>query len=252
MSGAEVEAAVARARLAQAQWATTTFAQRRRLLRILSRCVLDHAEVICRVSARDSGKTMVDASFGEVLVTLEKLHWLCSNEAENAITPEGAPARHTTCPQAECARVLAPAPPPPTAAAPPWTSPCGRPGTAQPAGWSSTSARTSSGSPSASLAPSCRGTTHSTTFSTRCLRLCSPETPSSSRCVVTPGGSRRDLGGSSRHLPRATGLRARVLVVGILRPADQRVPRRRRRPRRPCAAGDRLRRDGRGARVSGR
>ena len=98
MSGAEVEAAVARARLAQAQWATTTFAQRRRLLRILSRCVLDHAEVICRVSARDSGKTMVDASFGEVLVTLEKLHWLCSNEAENAIKPECATARHTTCP----------------------------------------------------------------------------------------------------------------------------------------------------------
>ena len=38
----------------------------------------------CRVSARDSGKTMTDASFGEVIVTLEKIAWLCS-EGERAL-----------------------------------------------------------------------------------------------------------------------------------------------------------------------
>ena len=54
-------AAVERARVAQRQWATSSFGQRRRLLRILSRCTLEHAEDICRVSARDSGKTMTYA-----------------------------------------------------------------------------------------------------------------------------------------------------------------------------------------------
>ena len=54
-----------------------------RLLRILSRCTLEHAEDICRVSARDSGKTLTDAAFGEVYVSLEKLAWLC-DEGEAA------------------------------------------------------------------------------------------------------------------------------------------------------------------------
>ena len=31
---------------------------------------LENAEVICRVSARDSGKTLVDAGFGEVLARM--------------------------------------------------------------------------------------------------------------------------------------------------------------------------------------
>jgi len=51
------------------------------------RCILENAEVICRVSARDSGKTLVDAGFGEVLVTLEKIQWLCS-EGETHLRPE--------------------------------------------------------------------------------------------------------------------------------------------------------------------
>ena len=80
-------AAVARAKAAQVTWARTSFSQRRQLLRILSRCTLAHAEDICRVSARDSGKTTTDAAFGEVLVTLEKLSWLCA-EGEQALKPE--------------------------------------------------------------------------------------------------------------------------------------------------------------------
>ena len=86
-SAADVKAAVDRARAAQRLWASSSFAQRRRLMRILSRCTLDHAEDICRISARDSGKTTTDAAFGEVLVTLEKLAWLCS-EGEGCLRPE--------------------------------------------------------------------------------------------------------------------------------------------------------------------
>jgi acyl-CoA reductase-like NAD-dependent aldehyde dehydrogenase len=87
LSEAEVSACVSRARAAQTAWAASSFAQRRKLLRILSRCTLDHAEDICRISARDSGKTTTDAAFGEVLVTLEKLNWLCT-EGEACLKPE--------------------------------------------------------------------------------------------------------------------------------------------------------------------
>ena len=86
-SPADVAAAVKQARAAQKVWARSSFAQRRRLMRILSRCTLDHAADICRLSARDSGKTTTDAAFGEVLVTLEKLSWLCA-EGEACLRPE--------------------------------------------------------------------------------------------------------------------------------------------------------------------
>ena len=87
LSDAEVVECVARAKAAQKVWAKSSFAQRRRLMRILSRCTLEHATDICRISSRDSGKTTTDAAFGEVLVTLEKLSWLCA-EGEAALRPE--------------------------------------------------------------------------------------------------------------------------------------------------------------------
>ena len=40
-----------------------------------------------RVSARDSGKPMVDAAFGEVMVSCEKLAWL-AREGERHLRPE--------------------------------------------------------------------------------------------------------------------------------------------------------------------
>ena len=86
-SDADVEAAVGRARAAQKVWASSSFATRRRLLRTISRATLDHVETIVRVSARDSGKTLTDAAFGEVYVSLEKLAWLC-DEGEAALRPE--------------------------------------------------------------------------------------------------------------------------------------------------------------------
>ena len=42
---------------------------------------------LCRVSALDSGKPMVDAAFGEVLVTCEKIWWLL-REGERHLRPE--------------------------------------------------------------------------------------------------------------------------------------------------------------------
>lgn len=40
-----------------------------------------------RVAARDSGKAVLDAVLGEVIVTCEKIHWLC-NEGERWLKPE--------------------------------------------------------------------------------------------------------------------------------------------------------------------
>ena len=41
----------------------------------------------CRVAARDSGKPILDAAFGEVLVTCEKICWLLK-EGERWLRPE--------------------------------------------------------------------------------------------------------------------------------------------------------------------
>lgn len=40
-----------------------------------------------RVSSRDTGKTMVDASLGEIMTTCEKITWLLS-EGERWLKPE--------------------------------------------------------------------------------------------------------------------------------------------------------------------
>ena len=40
-----------------------------------------------RVSARDTGKVMVDAILGEIVTTCEKIHWLIS-EGEKWLKPE--------------------------------------------------------------------------------------------------------------------------------------------------------------------
>jgi acyl-CoA reductase-like NAD-dependent aldehyde dehydrogenase len=91
MPAADVRAAVARARAAALRWRASTFAQRRRLMRVLLRYVVEHQEEICRVSAADSGKPLVDAAFGELIVTCEKLAWLAS-AGEGVLKPEARAA----------------------------------------------------------------------------------------------------------------------------------------------------------------
>ncbi|KAL6755042.1 Aldehyde/histidinol dehydrogenase [Haematococcus lacustris] len=87
MSAAEVRAVIANAKSAAQTWRSSSFSQRRRLLRILLKFIIDHQDTICRVSARDSGKAKLDAILGEVVVTCEKIHWLC-REGERWLRPE--------------------------------------------------------------------------------------------------------------------------------------------------------------------
>ena len=49
------------------QWARTTFAERRKVLKTMLAFVLANQETIARVACLDSGKTMVDAALGEIL-----------------------------------------------------------------------------------------------------------------------------------------------------------------------------------------
>ncbi|CAI0626602.1 unnamed protein product, partial [Linum tenue] len=87
LSPSEVEERVALAKKAQTVWAKSSFKQRRQFLRILLKYILEHQQLICEVSSRDTGKTMVDASLGEIMTTCEKITWLLS-EGERWLKPE--------------------------------------------------------------------------------------------------------------------------------------------------------------------
>lgn len=54
------------------------------------RYVLEHQDELAAVCCLDSGKTKVDASFGEILVTAEKLKWTIDH-GEKALAPETRP-----------------------------------------------------------------------------------------------------------------------------------------------------------------
>ncbi|OOQ90293.1 putative aldehyde dehydrogenase-like protein C21C3 [Penicillium brasilianum] len=86
----DVDDAVQAAEAAQREWATTSFAERRKVLRTLLKYVLDHQDDIVTACCLDSGKTKVDASFGEILVTAEKLKWTIDH-GEKALLPSRRP-----------------------------------------------------------------------------------------------------------------------------------------------------------------
>ncbi|KIW16207.1 hypothetical protein PV08_06258 [Exophiala spinifera] len=91
-----IDAAISEAARAQVEWAHTTFSQRRRVLRTLLRYVLDHQDEIVAACCLDSGKTKIDACFGEILVTVEKLQWTIKH-GEQALRPSRRPTNLLMC-----------------------------------------------------------------------------------------------------------------------------------------------------------
>jgi acyl-CoA reductase-like NAD-dependent aldehyde dehydrogenase len=75
----EVQNRVNKAREAQKLWSTSTFEQRRHVLRIMMKFIIEHQDDIVRLAVRDSGKTELGASFGEVLPSCEKIQWMIDN-----------------------------------------------------------------------------------------------------------------------------------------------------------------------------
>lgn len=72
----DVKEHICSAREAQRVWALSPFSQRRRLLQTLQKYIVSNQDVICRVTARDTGKALVDASFGEIMAACELISWL--------------------------------------------------------------------------------------------------------------------------------------------------------------------------------
>ncbi|KAH6618840.1 Aldehyde/histidinol dehydrogenase [Boeremia exigua] len=79
----DIDRAIAKAKEAQVQWAKTTFAERRKVLKTMLKFILENQETIARVACLDTGKTMVDAALGEILVTTEKLRWIIRHGEES-------------------------------------------------------------------------------------------------------------------------------------------------------------------------
>ena len=86
----DVQEAVNKARVAQKDWVKTSFAQRGEVLKLLNDYVVSNQALICRVASRDTGKTMVDGGFGEVLTTCEKISWTLKH-GEAALAPDFRP-----------------------------------------------------------------------------------------------------------------------------------------------------------------
>eukprot|EP01104_Vermistella_antarctica_P000178 TRINITY_DN1020_c0_g1_i1.p1 TRINITY_DN1020_c0_g1~~TRINITY_DN1020_c0_g1_i1.p1 ORF type:complete len:593 (+),score=135.15 TRINITY_DN1020_c0_g1_i1:39-1781(+) len=86
-SPANVLECVRLARIAQIEWAKTSFAERRAVLADLMQAVLDNQDEICRLSSQDTGKTTLEATYGEILTTCEKLRHLVA-KGESALQSE--------------------------------------------------------------------------------------------------------------------------------------------------------------------
>ncbi|VEU21058.1 DEKNAAC102013 [Brettanomyces naardenensis] len=88
----EIDSAIGRARKAHDSfYHDPDFTlKRRKVLRTLNEFIIRNQASIARVACRDSGKTMVDASMGEIMVTLEKINWILNN-GEAALKPSRRP-----------------------------------------------------------------------------------------------------------------------------------------------------------------
>ena len=87
----ETRAAIARARQAQKAWATSDFETRRSVLRHIQRHVLTHADELCELIVRDSGKTWENAMLGEIWPVSEKIRWTLRH-GEKHLRPERVPS----------------------------------------------------------------------------------------------------------------------------------------------------------------
>ncbi|KAL9645439.1 hypothetical protein ABK040_002637 [Willaertia magna] len=68
-------------------WGKTTFEQRKRVLLTLLDNILKHKHQIVALSCKDTGKTLLEAHLGEVVMTCEKIRWLVTR-GEQFLSPE--------------------------------------------------------------------------------------------------------------------------------------------------------------------
>jgi Aldehyde dehydrogenase family len=78
MNENDINSIIEKASIAQKQWCTTTYEQRRRVLRTIQQYIVDNVQTICTISSIDSGKAVIDAALGEVITTTEKIRTICA------------------------------------------------------------------------------------------------------------------------------------------------------------------------------
>src|SRR5919198_760252 len=86
----ELGAVVARAREAQARWAETSLAARRRLVLDAARVLLDRMDELAALVTAETGKPLVESYTAEVLVSVENARWVAAN-APRVLRVEKAP-----------------------------------------------------------------------------------------------------------------------------------------------------------------
>ncbi|KAK9378199.1 Aldehyde/histidinol dehydrogenase [Kockiozyma suomiensis] len=83
----DVDTAIAKCKTVQeTNWKHTSYDERRRVLSTLLTFLKENQEQVARLACRDSGKTMIDAALGEILVTLEKISWTIKH-GESSMKP---------------------------------------------------------------------------------------------------------------------------------------------------------------------
>jgi acyl-CoA reductase-like NAD-dependent aldehyde dehydrogenase len=87
----QVRAVVERARQAQKKWATSSFAQRRAVLRRITDLILGDIDGLCAAIVEDSGKTYENAVLGEIMPVCNKIRWVMQN-GEKYLKPEKVPS----------------------------------------------------------------------------------------------------------------------------------------------------------------
>lgn len=100
----DVKETIEKARQVQKIWVKTSFKERRRVLECMKRAILKHADDIALISSIDTGKSRVDAQFGEILSSLGKLEWV-SEEGEKILQPETRATNFMTYTMAKTARL---------------------------------------------------------------------------------------------------------------------------------------------------
>ncbi|KAF2078440.1 hypothetical protein CYY_000307 [Polysphondylium violaceum] len=83
----EVKKCLAEAKIAQAEWATTSFDERRQVLQDFIDMFIANENEIVESSMKDTGKTRFEAMFGEILTSCEKLRYLIKH-GEDALKPQ--------------------------------------------------------------------------------------------------------------------------------------------------------------------
>jgi acyl-CoA reductase-like NAD-dependent aldehyde dehydrogenase len=86
-SPAEVRRRIALAKDAQPEWAASSFATRRSVLRHIQRSLLEQADQLCELIVRDAGKTRHNAMVGELWPVSEKIRWTLAH-GEKHLSPE--------------------------------------------------------------------------------------------------------------------------------------------------------------------